>query len=70
MLTRVTKQKFTRIKLNKGYALFCFLFLTNLVMVRAYEKVRAKNYMPRASPSFQKARLDRAELLKTRGSRA
>ena len=39
-------------------------------MVRASEKVRAKKIMPRACPSFQKAWLDRAELLKTRGSRA
>ena len=39
-------------------------------MVRASEKVRAKKIMPRASASFQKAWLDRAELLKTRGSRA
>ena len=41
-----------------------------LVMVRASEKLRAKKIMPRACPSFQKAWLDRAELLKTRGSRA
>ena len=39
-------------------------------MVRASEKVRAKKIMPRACPSFQKAWLDRAELLKTPGSRA
>ena len=39
-------------------------------MVRASEKVRAKKIMPRASASFQKAWLDRAELLKTPGSRA
>ena len=39
-------------------------------MVRASEKVRAKKIMSRASASFQKAWLDRAELLKTRGSRA
>ena len=39
-------------------------------MVRASEKVRAKKIMPRASASFQKAWLDQAELLKTRGSRA
>ena len=41
-----------------------------LVMVRASQKVRAKKITPRASASFQKAWLDRAELLKTRGSRA
>ena len=39
-------------------------------MVRASEKVRAKKIMPRACPSFQKAWLDRAKLLKTPGSRA
>ena len=39
-------------------------------MVRASENVRAKKIMPRACPSFQKAWLDRAELLKTPGSRA
>ena len=39
-------------------------------MVRASEKVWAKKIMPRACPSFQKAWLDRAELLKTPGSRA
>ena len=39
-------------------------------MIRAYKKVRAKNKMPRACWSFQKAWLDRAELLKTRGFRA
>ena len=39
-------------------------------MVRASEKVRAKKIMSRACVSLQKAWLDRAELLKTRGSRA
>ena len=39
-------------------------------MVRASEKVRAKKIMSGACPSFQKAWLDRAELLKTPGSRA
>ena len=39
-------------------------------MVRASEKVRAQKIMPRACPSFQKAWLDRAKLLKTPGSRA
>ena len=39
-------------------------------MVRAYEKVRAKNKMSRASSSFQKVEPSQAELLKTPGSRA
>ncbi len=39
-------------------------------MVRASQKVWAKKNTPRASASFQKAWLDRAELLKTCGSRA
>ena len=39
-------------------------------MAQASDKVRAKKIMPRARASFQKAWLDRAELLKTHGSRA
>ena len=46
------------------------LFFPKLVMLRASEKVRAEKNIPRACPSFQKAWLDRAELLKTPGSRA
>ena len=44
--------------------------LAFLVMVRAIRKIRAKKIMHRARASFRKAWLDRAELLKTPGSRA
>ena len=50
--------------------LLVYVFFPKLVMLRASEKVRAEKNIPRACPSFQKAWLDRAELLKTRGSRA
>ena len=44
--------------------------LIHLVMNRASTNDRAKKLVSRACASFQKAWLDRAELLKTRGSRA
>ena len=71
MSTWVTKLIFTCIKLHlKCRISVCFMFFTRWVMVRAYEKVRAKNKMSRASSSFQKVEPSQAELLKTPGSRA
>ena len=46
------------------------LNLIHLVMSRASTNARAKKLVSRAWSSFRKAWLDRAELLKTRGSRA
>ena len=71
MSTWVTKLIFTCIKLHlKCRISVCFMFFTRWVMVQAYEKVRAKNKMSRASSSFQKVEPSQAELLKTPGSRA
>ena len=61
MSTWVTKLIFTCIKLHlKCRISVCFMFFTRWVMVRAYEKVRAKNKMSRASSSFQKVEPSRA----------